>query len=204
MYDMDIFMDTITAQKQAQLNVLYAQYAQCMACPLATLGRTTIVFGQGNANAKLMLIGEGPGQQEDAQGKPFVGKSGQLLTKILSIVGIARPEIYITNIVKCRPPNNRRPAPLETSTCKKLLLLKQIEIINPTIICTLGACAIESLLEQPISISRARGTIMQWQQRILIPTFHPAYILRNPKMLEFMVQDFLNAKKELESLLRQK
>jgi DNA polymerase len=195
-------MDTKATQKQAQLDDLYAQYAQCMACPLATLGRTNIVFGHGNADAKLMLIGEGPGQQEDAQGKPFVGKSGQLLTKILSIVGIARAEIYITNIVKCRPPNNRRPTIPEASTCKKLLLLKQIEIINPTIISTLGACAIESLLEQPIAISRVRGTSMQWQQRVLIPTFHPAYILRNPKMLELMVSDLLNAKKELGSQLK--
>jgi uracil-DNA glycosylase len=178
--------------KQQKLTALYEKYQNCLACPLGNLGRTTIVFGQGNPDAKLMFVGEGPGQDEDQQGKPFVGKSGKLLDRLFRIVGIYRQQVFITNIVKCRPPNNRKPTNAESSTCKKLLLFNQIEIIQPKIICTLGASALEGLLGQPIAISAYRGKPMAWQQGItIVPTFHPAYILRSPSNLDKIVDDLL-------------
>src|SRR5580700_10583052 len=122
------------AQKQHLLDALYKPYKACTAYPLGTLGRTNVVFGSGNPDAFLMLIGEGPGQQEDNIGLPFVGKSGALLTKILETIGLKRSEIFISNIVKCRPPQNRAPLPYEMKTCKDLLLSKQIAIIKPRVI----------------------------------------------------------------------
>lgn len=114
--------------KQNLLNELYKPYQQCIACPLGSLGRTNVVFGEGNPDAELMFIGEAPGREEDKQGRPFVGRSGQLLNRILELAGIKRPDIFITNIVKCRPPNNRKPLPLEINICKKILLSNQIKI----------------------------------------------------------------------------
>ncbi len=185
-------MDT-KKYKQSLLDKLYAPYQQCMRCPLGGLGRKNVVFGEGNPNAQLMFIGEGPGQQEDDQGRPFVGRSGQLLNRILELIGIERSDVFITNIVKCRPPNNRKPSPQESNTCKKLLLFKQIKIIRPHVICTLGATAIQELLEKEIKITRTRGTILSFEGTILIPTYHPAYVLRNPKALESMVDDIKKA-----------
>ena len=182
-------MDT----KQAQLDALYEQYKNCTACPLAFAGRTQIVFGQGNPNAKLMLIGEGPGRDEDLQGKPFVGKSGKLLSLVLKKNNIDEKDIYITNIVKCRPPNNRNPLPIESKTCKNLLLFKQIKIIQPKVICTLGAVAIRELLERPIAITRDRGQAIKINKTIIIPTYHPAYILRNNNNLEIFFLDIKKA-----------
>lgn len=188
----------LSKQKNKLLEELYKPYKQCLMCPLATQGRTTIVFGEGNVNSPLMFVGEGPGREEDEQGKPFVGRSGKLLTRLLAIAGINRNDIFITNIVKCRPPQNRRPTTQESSICKSLLLLQQIEIINPKIICTLGSCAIENITEQQYSISKIRGTFLNWNNRLIIPTFHPAYALRNPVVIELMVEDILNAKRKSE------
>jgi len=179
--------------KQALLDSLYAPYKNCNLCPLASLGRTTIVFGEGNPDADLMLIGEGPGRNEDEQGRPFVGRSGNLLTKTLNALGINRSDIFIANIVKCRPPNNRAPLPDELSVCKKLLLEKQIKIIRPKAICTLGSCATQTLLETKIGITKLRGSLNSYQDISLIPTFHPAYILRNAKELTRMAQDLEKA-----------
>ena len=170
-----------TAQitKTEQLEQLYKLYQACQACPLGTQGRSKIVFGEGNTDSRLMLIGEGPGQQEDEQGKPFVGRSGKLLTKALELVGIKRENIFITNIVKCRPPNNRKPLETEINTCMHLLLLKQIEIIDPKVICTLGISALEGLIKQKIKMSQMRGKPIQFGKTIIFPTYHPAYILRS-------------------------
>ncbi|RTL06821.1 uracil-DNA glycosylase [Candidatus Dependentiae bacterium] len=187
-----------TETKQKLLDQLYEPYKQCLLCPLAKQGRTNVVFGEGNVNSHLMFIGEGPGREENEQGKPFVGRSGKLLTRLLTIVGIDRQDVFITNIVKCRPPGNRRPTFEESSTCKKILLLKQIEIINPKIICTLGSCAVENIIEKQVAISKIRGTCLPWNNRIIIPTFHPAYALRNPRVIETMVEDILNAKRKSE------
>lgn len=182
-----------TKVKQKLLENLFAPYQNCTLCPLAKLGRTNIVFGEGNPNADLMLIGEGPGRDEDRQGRPFIGRSGILLTKTLKALGIARDDLYIANIVKCRPPNNRAPLPNELSICKRLLLEKQIRIIKPKVICTLGSCATRTLLQTKAGITQLRGSLFSYQSIQLIPTFHPAYLLRNPKELYKMALDLESA-----------
>ena len=171
--------------KQEQLKQLKKQSANCTLCPLATQGRKNVVFGNGNFDAKLMFVGEGPGRDEDLQALPFVGRAGKLLTKIIEAMGLKRTDVYISNIVKCRPPNNRAPLPDESQICKKSILFHEIEIIKPKIICTLGSTATQELLEKPISISKIRGTFIDFNNTLLMPTFHPAYLLRNPsKKLE--------------------
>lgn len=154
------------------------------------MGRTKIVFGEGDSNTKLMFVGEGPGKDENLQGKPFVGRAGQLLTKIINSMNLKREDIYLSNVVKCRPPNNRTPLPSESETCKNLLLLKEINIIQPKIICTLGSCATKALLGNDIQISKARGNFFIFQEKYLVmPTFHPAYLLRNPNSKKEVWQD---------------
>jgi len=175
--------------KKTMLEKLYAPYAQCTHCPLGKLGRTNVVFGEGNPNAKLMFIGEGPGKEEDQQARPFIGRSGKLLTRVLESLGILREQVYITNIVKCRPPQNRKPYPIESKTCKNLLLLNQIQIINPQAICTLGGTPLEGLLEKKVKISQAHGKAIVFNSTIIVPTYHPAYILRNKKELESFTKD---------------
>jgi uracil-DNA glycosylase family 4 len=181
------------SKKQKLLDELYAPYRNCLQCPLGFLGRKNVVFGSGNPDASLVLIGEGPGEQEDIQGKPFVGKSGALLTKILDTIGLTREEIFITNIVKCRPPHNRTPLPHEMSGCKKLLLEKQMNIIRPQVICTLGAAALQGLCGIPLKITRERGIPRSLMGITTIPTYHPAYILRNPSKLHDLVNDLAAA-----------
>jgi uracil-DNA glycosylase family 4 len=175
--------------KQALLDKLYAPYQNCTMCPLGTLGRTSVVFGEGNPDAELMFIGEGPGRDEDTQGRPFIGRSGMLLTKTLEGLGIARQDVFIANIVKCRPPNNRVPTATESSTCMGLFLFNQIKIIRPRIICTLGSTALQSLLGPDMKITKVRGTCLQWQNISLVPTYHPAYILRNAAELKTFIKD---------------
>lgn len=184
MHQMDI-----KQKKQALLNALYEPYKRCMMCPLATQGRTSIVFGEGNPDAKIMFIGEGPGQQEDLLGRPFVGRSGKLLTQVLESQQIKREDIFITNVVKCRPPDNRRPTQIESGTCKKILLQKQVSIIEPSVICTLGATAFTGLMEQEQPMGSIRGKTFLYNSAIIVPTYHPAYILRNPSALQFLVED---------------
>jgi len=164
-----------------------------MQCPLGGMGRTNVVFGEGNPDANLMFIGEGPGRDEDLQGRPFVGRSGRLLTKIMEAVGIKREEVFITNIVKCRPPGNRKPLANESNACKNLLLLNQIKIIRPKVICTLGAASLEGLLEKPVKITKIRGSELNFESTKLIPTLHPAYVLRNPKALKDLASDIEKA-----------
>lgn len=175
--------------KQKLLDHLYAPYKKCMECPLGSLGRTNVVFGSGNPDAQLLFIGEAPGRDEDLEGKPFVGRSGRLLTKTLEAYGIARSDVYITNIVKCRPPKNRKPLPLEAKTCKNLFLFNQIKIIKPRVICTLGSFALQELLDQTVQITKIRGIPIQHGTSTIIPTYHPAYILRNPAELKSFVLD---------------
>lgn len=179
--------------KQNLLDQLYAPYKKCLECPLGSMGRNRIVFGEGNPDARLMIIGEAPGKKEDLQGMPFVGKAGTLLTKILTNIGIDRKDIFITNVVKCRPPNNRKPLPLEINTCTDLLLINQIKIIQPQSICTLGTTATEGLLKTKVKISQIHGTPFYFDSIITIPTYHPAYIARNPKMSELLAQDIKKA-----------
>ncbi|HEY7139826.1 MAG TPA: uracil-DNA glycosylase [Methylomirabilota bacterium] len=152
--------------------------AGCTRCKLSEK-RNTIVFGSGAADAALVIIGEGPGEEEDRQGAPFVGRAGQLLTKMLASVGITREEVYICNIVKCRPPGNRNPEPEEIAACAPYLS-GQLAAIQPGVICALGTFAAQQLLRTREPISRLRGQLHQLGGAVVVPTFHPAYLLRNP------------------------
>jgi DNA polymerase len=160
------------------LERLQAEIDGCTRCKLSQ-GRTTIVFGSGDPGTRLVLIGEGPGQEEDRQGKPFVGKAGQLLTKMLESVGITRDEVYICNIVKCRPPGNRNPEPDEIAACAPFLQ-GQLGAIRPGVICALGTFAAQHILRTKEPISRLRGQLHAWGGAVVVPTFHPAFLLRNP------------------------
>ena len=148
----------------------------CTACVLSET-RTNVVFGSGAADADVMIIGEGPGQQEDEQGLPFVGRSGQLLESLLGEIGLARSDVYIANVVKCRPPKNRDPREDEIDACKGYLR-RQIQLIDPTCVITLGNFSTKLLLRTTIGITRMRGTAYEWWGRYLVPTFHPAAALR--------------------------
>jgi len=185
--------------KQKLLDELYETYTSDAICHLG-FKRTNIVYGDGNANADLMFVGEAPGEEEDKQGKPFVGRSGQLLNKALNHVKINRENVYITNVVKCRPPNNRAPLPHEMEICKTLFLDKQIKIIQPKIIVTLGATASNALLGEAIKITKIHGIRIDKDNLVIIPIYHPAYVLRNQTLLNSWVQDFEKIKIELESL----
>ena len=150
----------------------------CVRCELHQ-NRNTVVFGTGDENAELMFVGEAPGADEDRQGEPFVGRAGQLLTKIIEAVGYAREEVYIANVIKCRPPGNRNPKPTEVETCEPFLL-KQIELIQPNVICALGTFAAQTLLRTDQKISALRGKFHDYSGVKVMPTYHPAYLLRNP------------------------
>jgi len=154
------------------------ELGDCKRCKLHR-GRKTIVFGEGNEKATLMLIGEGPGYDEDVQGRPFVGKAGQLLTKILQSINLPREEVYIANIIKCRPPQNRNPEPDEIQSCSPFLM-KQILAIRPKIICALGTFSAQTLLKTDVKISALRGKFYDLDGIKVIPTYHPAFLLRNP------------------------
>lgn len=177
--------------KQELLNNLYETYKHSNAL-LVHDGSERIIFGEGNPDAKLMLIGEAPGAQEDLEGRPFVGRSGKLLSKILEAGGMQRSDVFITNIVKCRPPNNRKPSPAEINRSRNLLV-KQMQIIRPNVVCTLGASALEGLLNEPVSITKIRGKFLKWEQFTILPTYHPAFILRNPKELNTLANDIFLA-----------
>ena len=151
----------------------------CTRCKLHGLGRKQIVFGVGNPNADLMFVGEAPGADEDVQGIPFVGRAGQLLTKIIEAIGLTRDDVYIANVIKCRPPQNRNPEQDEVETCEPFLF-RQIDIIKPKVIVALGTFAARTLLRTLDPISRLRGRVYDYRGAKLIPTFHPAYLLRNP------------------------
>lgn len=180
-------------KKQQVLTALFEPYKSCNLCPLSALGRAQVVFGYGNADAKFMIIGEAPGAQEDTKGIPFVGRSGKFLTKTLESLGIKREDIYISNVVKCRPPNNRPPALNEISTCKKILLEKEIEIVAPKIICTVGMSALNALIPTKQPLGLLRGKLLYYKNILIFPTFHPAYILRNNKELEKFINDLKEA-----------
>lgn len=150
----------------------------CTRCPLHS-GRRTIVFGEGNPEAQLLFVGEGPGEDEDRQGRPFVGRAGQLLTNIIKAMGLRRESVYIANIVKCRPPGNRTPKPEEVSACTPYLL-GQIDAIRPRVICALGAVAARFFLQTEAPISALRGKFYTYRNMDLMVTYHPAYLLRNP------------------------
>jgi DNA polymerase len=151
----------------------------CTRCKLHTLGRTQVVFGVGNPNADLMFVGEAPGADEDVRGEPFVGRAGQLLTDIITAMKLTREDVYIANVIKCRPPGNRNPEPDEVAQCEPFLF-RQIDTIKPKVVVALGKFAAQCLLKTDEPISRIRGREFTYRDAILMPTFHPAYLLRNP------------------------
>jgi uracil-DNA glycosylase len=152
----------------------------CTRCKLCRQGRTQIVFGVGNPRAELMFVGEAPGFDEDQQGEPFVGRAGQLLTKIIEAIGLKREDVYIANVIKCRPPENRNPEPDEVASCEPFLF-RQIDAIKPRVIVALGTFAAHALLKTTTPISRLRGHAYQYRGAQLIATFHPAFLLRSPE-----------------------
>jgi DNA polymerase len=153
----------------------------CTRCKLHAQGRTQVVFGAGNPNAQLMFVGEAPGADEDQQGEPFVGRAGQLLTKIIEAINLKREDVYIANVIKCRPPGNRAPEADEVATCEPFLF-RQIDAIRPRIIVALGTHAAHALLKIDTPISKIRGRVHDFRGGIkLIPTFHPAFLLRSPE-----------------------
>jgi uracil-DNA glycosylase family 4 len=172
-----------------RFNELRTETLACTACRLSE-GRTQVVFGDGNPEADVVFVGEAPGQREDEQGVPFVGRSGQLLDQLLGEVGLERRDVYIANVVKCRPPNNRDPRPDEIEACKGYLS-EQLQLINPKVVVTLGNFSSKLLLKTETGITRVRGMAYEWWGRYLVPTFHPAAALRgSAQVLEDMRYDF--------------
>jgi DNA polymerase len=170
-----------TAHKADALTAIQTEIGDCTRCPLAYAGRRTIVFGDGDANARLMFVGEGPGADEDISGIPFVGKAGQLLNNMIQAMGLKREQVYIANVVKCRPPGNRTPEPVEANTCDQFLL-QQIDVVQPEVVVALGATAATYLLGVKKSLSALRGYWHSCRGAKLAVTYHPAFLLRDPGM----------------------
>lgn len=175
------------SQGYKTLEEIRKELGECTRCGLCE-GRTHIVFGVGNPKAELMFIGEGPGRDEDIQGEPFVGRAGQLLNKIIEAMGFKRSDVYITNIVYCRPPENRAPLPDEMATCIPFLH-QQIESIKPKVIVCLGSIAFQALLQTDQKITRTRGQWQEYRGIKVMPTYHPAYLLRNPNEKRLVWED---------------
>ena len=191
--------DTDTEQVHASppvtLEDIQTELGECMRCKLQS-GRKHIVFGEGHPNADLVFVGEAPGADEDRLGKPFVGRAGQLLTDIIKAMGLRREQVYICNILKCRPPKNRNPEPDEIEACEPFLL-KQLESLQPLVICALGKFAAQTLLKTDTPISALRGRFHSYHDILLMPTYHPAYLLRNPGAKKQVWEDVQMVMKEL-------
>lgn len=179
-----------------RLRVIRDEIGDCTRCKLHS-GRTNLVFGVGNPEARLMFVGEGPGADEDEQGEPFVGRAGQLLTQVIKAMGFAREEVYIANVVKCRPPGNRNPEPDEIAQCVPFLHA-QIAAIRPSVIVALGKFAAQTLLQTETPISRLRGHFHRVGDADVMPTFHPSYLLRNPAAKREVWEDMKMVMKKLE------
>jgi uracil-DNA glycosylase len=180
-------------ERREALKDLYHRARACTRCPQLASTRTTVVFGSGNANADLMFCGEAPGKNEDEQGLPFVGQAGKLLDKLLAEIGLTRADVFVVNVLKCRPPGNRDPAPVEIENCQDYLM-RQVELIEPTVICTLGNFATKLLRADPTGITRLHG---REEERVigtravrLYPIFHPAAALYTPANVEVLRRDF--------------
>jgi uracil-DNA glycosylase len=178
------------------LDQIQMDLGDCRRCKLAS-GRMHIVFGEGSSNARLVFIGEGPGAEEDLGGRPFVGPAGQLLTQIIQAMKLTREQVYICNVIKCRPPGNRDPEPQEIATCRPFLL-RQLTAINPEVVCTLGNHATQAVLDRNEPVSRLRGRFHAIGNFRVMPTFHPAYLLRHPEGKREVWEDM----KKIMALLR--
>ena len=183
------------SQRAESLETIREDLGDCRRCPLCRQ-RHCIVFGAGNPKARLVFVGEGPGREEDRQGEPFVGAAGELLTRIIQAIKMTREEVYIGNIVKCRPPGNRNPLPEEIETCLPFLK-RQLAVIQPDFIVALGKVAAQTLLETEVPISRLRGRFHLFEGIRLMPTYHPAYLLRNPAKKRDVWEDMKLLMKEL-------
>ncbi len=180
----------------SNLPMLKKSVLACHMCQLSKT-RSKAVFGEGNSNAKLMFVGEAPGMSEDSIGKPFVGRAGELLTKMIeNVLFVSREDVYISNIVKCRPPNNRTPTESEAHTCRPYLQ-REIELVKPKIIVALGSTAYKYLSNDNSPISKVRGSTIEMDGYIMIPTYHPSYLLRNPSAKKEAMQDLLKIKELL-------
>src|SRR5215471_18673300 len=194
--DGDLFSPSGPSLRAETLEELRAEIGDCRRCKLCS-GRTNLVFGVGNPRAKLMFVGEGPGRDEDLQGEPFVGRAGQLLNDILTKgMGLKREDVYIANVVKCRPPENRNPEPDEVACCEPFLK-KQIDLVRPQIIIALGKFAVQTLLQTKAPITKLRGNWHSYHGIKLMPTFHPAYLLRNPGDKKLVWEDIKKVIKEM-------
>ena len=180
-------------QTLTPLQELAKSLHNCQRCTLAKLGRTQVVFGVGNPHATIMFVGEAPGFNEDQQGEPFVGAAGKLLNDLLQSAGLPRADIYIANVIKCRPPNNRDPEPDEVETCKPFLM-QQIDLIRPKLVCTLGNWATQTLLERKVGITKVRGQAFYLKNFVLFPLLHPAAALHQGGLLEPLREDFKKLK----------
>ena len=180
-------VENLTGNKGADLEKIYQEMKNCHLCPLGKT-RHNLVFGTGNSSAHIVFVGEAPGADEDEQGLPFVGRAGQLLTKIIEAMGLKRKDVYICNILKCRPPGNRNPLPNEIGLCEPFLK-KQLQVISPQVICALGTFAAQTLLKTDIPITVLRGRFHSYEGIKLMPTYHPAYLLRNPSAKKLVWAD---------------
>jgi DNA polymerase len=191
--------DTIQIARSPEeaLRRIREDLGDCTRCKLHGLGRTQIVYGVGNPDADLMFVGEAPGADEDIQGEPFVGRAGQLLTKIIEAIGLKREDVYIANVLKCRPPGNRNPEPDEVAQCEPFLL-RQVETIKPRVIVALGKFAAQCLLKTTDPITRLRGREYKYHDAILMPTYHPAYLLRTPSAKREVWEDMKRVRAILE------
>src|SRR3954463_11065707 len=175
-----VAVPVVLARSAAEaLTAIRSDIGECTRCKLHTLGRRQIVFGTGSITAEIMFVGEAPGADEDEQGVPFVGRAGQLLTKMIGAMGLSREDVYIANVLKCRPPGNRNPEPDEIETCEPFLF-RQLASIQPKVVIALGAFAARTLLDTPEPISKLRGRVFEFRGAKLIPTFHPSFLLRSP------------------------
>lgn len=180
--------DTQEISAAATLDILRDEVADCTLCEELASTRTQTVFGVGNPQARLCLLGEAPGADEDRLGEPFVGRAGKLLNKILEACKLQREDVYILNMIKCRPPGNRNPLPKEVTNCSRYLL-RQLQLIQPEFICCLGAVAAQNLLETTTAIGRLRGKVHDYHGIKVVCTYHPAYLLRNPAAKKLTWED---------------
>ncbi len=190
---------TVSRSPAEALQLIRDDIGDCTRCKLHQLGRRQIVFGVGNPTADLMFVGEAPGGDEDIQGIPFVGRAGQLLTRIIEAIDLKRDDVYIANVIKCRPPQNRNPEQDEVETCEPFLF-RQIDTIRPKVIVALGTFAARTLLRTLDPISRLRGGVYDYRGAKLVPTFHPAYLLRNPASKRDVWEDMKRVRELLRSL----
>ncbi len=189
---LSLFESNLGRSTDDSLERIREDIGDCQRCKLSST-RTHIVFGSGNPKARLVFVGEAPGADEDAQGLPFVGRAGQLLTKIIESINLSRQEVYICNVIKCRPPNNRFPEKDEISSCYPFLV-RQLEVIGPKVICCLGAAAAQTILKTKSSVGWIRGRFQDYRGAKLIVTYHPAYLLRNPDAKRVVWEDMKKIK----------